>query len=94
MRDIMQIDWNAPYSKRVAAEPAKQKVFYIQDGIEYDSAGKACNAKQVKAHYEKLARDAQAVADEAAEAAKAAQETANTALKQAGTTRAAARKKA
>ena len=81
MKDISQIDWSAPYSKRVSADPIKQKVFYIQDGIEYDATGKACNAKQIKEHYKALADKAQQDADAAKEAAAAAQATADELLK-------------
>ncbi len=81
MRDITTIDWNAEYAKRVSADPSTQKVFFIQDGIEYDAAGKACNKKQVKEYYAKRAANAQKEADDAKDAAAAAQAAADEAMK-------------
>jgi hypothetical protein len=92
MRDITQIDFSQPHSKVVTSDPAKQKCFFKQDGVEYDSAGKACNVKQVKAYYAQLATDAQLAADEAKEAAANAQEQADAAMKSAGINKTAARK--
>lgn len=94
MRDITSIDWNAPYQRIVDEDVQNQKVFYIQNEIEYDAGGKACNAKQVKAHYAAVAAEAQKQADEAKEAAAEAQKAADDMLKQAGVTKTAARKAA
>ena len=92
MRDITTIDWKAPYGKIRSLNPAKQKVWYAQNGVEYDSAGKACNAGQVKKHYQDVATAAQKTADEAKEASVAAQKAADEMLKQAGINKTAARK--
>lgn len=94
MRDITTIDWKARHGKVRSLDPGKQKVWYVQDGIEYDSAGKACNAKQVKDYYARVAADAQKAADEAKEASAAAQAAADEMLKQAGINKTAARKAA
>lgn len=83
MKDIMNIDWNEPYAKRVAADPTKQKVFFIQNGIEYDAAGKACNKTQVNNYYKKLQKDAEEQVAAAKAALDAAKENA-AAVKSAG----------
>ena len=94
MRDITTIDWSQPHAKMVAEDVMKQKVFFVQNGIEYDAAGKACNAKQVKEYYASVAADAQRQADEAKEQAALAQKSADEMLKQAGINKTAARKAA
>jgi hypothetical protein len=92
MRDITKIDFNRSYGRVRTMDAAKQKCFYIQDGIEYDSSGTACNAKQVKEHYAQVAASLQQQADEAKEQAAAAQAQADEMLKAAGVTKAQARK--
>ena len=94
MKDISTIDWNESYSKRVSSNPATQKVYFIQNGIEYGSDGKACNAKQIKEFYANQAAEAQKLADEAKEAAAEAHKQADALLKAGGTTKTAARKAA
>jgi hypothetical protein len=94
MRDVTTIDWNKPLAKVRSLNPGTQKVFFTQDGIEYDAAGKACNPKQVKEHYAKFAAEAQKAADEAKDQAAAAQAQADEMLKQAGINKTAARKAA
>jgi hypothetical protein len=94
MRDITTIDWKAPFGKVRTTDTSKQKVFFLQDGIEYDSAGKACNPAQVKKHYATLAADIQKQADEAKEQAAQAQKAADEMLKQAGMNKTQARKAA
>ena len=94
MQDVTQIDWKRPYGKVRTMNPGEQKVFFTQNGMEYDAAGKACNAKQVKDHYAKVAAEAQAAADEAKEAAAKAQKDADEVLKAAGINKTAARKTA
>lgn len=73
MQNVMQIDYKQSYGKVVSINPAKQKVFFKQNGIDYNSAGVACDPKQIKAHYAKIAVDAQKSAEEAVTAAEAAQ---------------------
>lgn len=92
MRDITNIDWKAAYGKIRSLNPAKQKVWYTQNGVEYGPDGKACNAKQVKEYYASVASEAQKAADDAKEASAAAQLAADEMLKQAGINKAAARK--
>ena len=92
MRDITTIDWKAPFGKIRTLNPAKQKVFYTQGGIDYDAAGKACTAAQVKRYYAEVATEAQKAADDAKEASAAAQKAADQMLKQAGMNKTAARK--
>jgi len=92
MRDVTQIDFSLPYGKIRTLNVAKQKVWFTQNGIEYDSAGKACNTKQVKDHYAKIAIDAQKAADDAKDAAAQAQAQADVVLKAAGTTKTKVRK--
>ena len=92
MRDITNIDWSGPYGYHKTAQPAKQKVWYTQNGIEYGSDGKACNAAQVKKYLETIASDAQLVADAAKEASTAAQKAATEMMKNAGMNRTEARK--
>ncbi len=82
-QDITQLDRSRPYGTIKSLDPAKQKVFFVQDDIEYDAAGCACNAKQVQDHYDKVAAQAQADADAAAEAAKAAKANAAAMIKEA-----------
>lgn len=94
MRDVTTIDWKAPLAKVRSLNPGTQKVFFTQDGIEYDAAGKACNAKQVKEHYAAVAADAQKLADDAKDQAAAAQKAADEMLKAAGINKTAARKAA
>lgn len=72
MENVAQIDFKQPYSKIVEVIPArilKQKVFFKQNGIDYDIAGKAVDVKQVTKFYDQVAADAQAQADAAKEAA-------------------------
>lgn len=92
MKDVTKIDFSKPFGKIRTLDPGSQKVFFTQDGIEYGADGKACNAKQVKEHYTKIAAEAQAKADEAKEAAAEAQKAADEMLKQAGVTKTQARK--
>jgi len=95
MKDITQIDWTDDYTKLVEGDPAKmakQKVFFLQNGVEYDASGKACNQAQVKKYYADMAAEAQKTADEATAIAKGAQEAAAEALKTAGINKTAARK--
>ena len=92
MRDITTIDWKAPYGKNRTLNVAKQKVFYVQNGIDYDASGTACTAAQVKKYYASVAIDAQKIADDAKEASAAAQKDAESMLKAAGMTKTAARK--
>ena len=89
MKDITTIDWSAPMQKCVEEDRAKQKVFFIQNGIQYDAGGNACNKAQVKDYYAKLAASAQAEADAAKEAAAAAQKNADALMKDAGVTKTA-----
>ena len=86
MIDITEIDWKAPFTKIIEGDItkiAKQKVFFLQDGIEYGPQGKACNSKQVKAYYATKAADAQKIVNDAVEAAKIAQENVDAMFKQA-----------
>ncbi len=92
MRDVTKIDFKLPFGKIRSLDPGKQKVWYTQDGIDYDSSGTACNAKQVKTHYGALAAAAQNAADEAKEAASNAQAQADEVMKSAGLSKAAVRK--
>ena len=92
MRDITSIDWKAPYGKIRTLDVSKQKVFYQQNGIDYDAAGKACNKTQVKKYLADVATEAQKFADDAKEAMAEAQKAADTMLKNAGMTKTAARK--
>lgn len=95
MKDITKIDWQGDYTKLKEGDPAKmakQKVFFIQDGIEYGPDGVACNGPQVKKHYQAVAAEAQKSADEAKDAAAAAQVAADEMLKTAGINKTAARK--
>lgn len=92
MRDITTIDWKAPHGKIRSLNPGKQKVWYTQEGVEYGSDGKACNAAQVKKYYETVATDAQRAADEAKEASIKAQATATEMMKNAGMNKTAVKK--
>ena len=92
MRDVTKIDFSKPHGKVRSMDPSKQKVYFRQDGIDYNSTGTACSAKQVKEHYSKIASSAQLAADEAKEAAANAQSQADEMLKSAGITKTAARK--
>jgi type V secretory pathway adhesin AidA len=92
MRDITTINWKEPFGKHRSLDVAKQKVFYTQNGIEYDAGGVACNQTQVKKYYAQVATDAQKAADEAKEASVRAQEAADEMLKKAKLTKTAARK--
>lgn len=94
MRDVTTIDWSKAHAKIRSLNPGTQKVFFTQDGIEYDAGGKACNAKQVKEYYASIAADAQQAADEAKDAAASAQAAADEMLKQAGINKTIARKAA
>lgn len=97
MRDITKIDWSGDVTEIKEGDPAKiakQKVFFLQDGIEYDASGTACNVTQVKKHYADVAAAAQKTADDAKEAAAEAQAAADAMLKQAGMNKTAARKAA
>lgn len=92
MRDVTKLDRSRPHGRVRTLDPGKQKVFFIQDGIEYDAAGNACNPKQVKEYYAQVAAEAQANADAAKEQAAAAQKAADEMLKQAGINKTQARK--
>lgn len=94
MRDITTIDWKARYGKVRTLDVGKQKVFYQQDGVDYDAAGMACNPAQVKKYYAQVASEAQKAADDAKEAAANAQAAADEMLKAAGVNKTAARKAA
>ena len=86
MRDITNIDWADHHTKIVESDPmkmAKQKVFFLQNGIEYGASGVACNAAQVKKYYNDVAQEAQDTATAAVEAANSAQAAAEEALKRA-----------
>ena len=86
MLDISQIDWKQSYTEIKegdVAKIAKQKVFFLQNGIEYGHNGKAVNSKQVKAHYADQASEAQKVVDDAVAAAKVAQDNVDAMMKQA-----------
>ena len=80
MKDVTKIDFTERYGKVVEEDPTKQKVYFIQNGIEYDGAGNACNKKQIKAHYAKVAAEAQQTADAAMVAYEEAQAQADTLL--------------
>ena len=84
MRDITVIDWTQPYSKRVQHDTSKQKVFFIQDGIEYGSDGKACNKTQINAYLKRKQDEAQAEVDAAKAALDAAKANAADLKKTAG----------
>lgn len=92
MRDITTLDFSKPHAKVRSLDAAKQKVFFTQDGIEYDAAGKACNAKQVKEYAARKAAEAQKLADDAKEQAAAIQKEADEVLKAAGLNKTQARK--
>jgi len=92
MKDVTKIDFKLPHGKIRTLDPGKQKVWFTQNGLDYDAGGNACNAKQVKAYYAKIASDAQKNADDAKEAAANAQAQADEVLKAAGVTKTAARK--
>lgn len=83
MRNVAQLDHSQPYTKIRSLDTAKQKVFFIQDGIEYDAAGTAVNQRQIKAYYDKQVADAEARADDAKAAAKAAADEAKAAAAEA-----------
>lgn len=73
MENVAKIDFKKPYSKIVEVKPTrmlKQKVFWKQNGIDYDIAGNAVNVKQVEQYYTRLAENAQKAADDAKESAK------------------------
>ena len=79
MRDVSQIDWAEPMSKIVEGDQkkvTKQRIFYQQNGIDYDAAGIAVDPKQVKAYYQSVADEAAAEAKAASDAAAAAAENA------------------
>jgi len=78
MKDVTQIDFTERYGKVVEEDVVNQKVFFIQNGIEYDGSGTACNKKQIKAHYAKVAAEAQETADQAMKAFEQAQAQADT----------------
>ena len=95
MKDITQIDWKGDFTELKEGDPKKrtqQKIFFLQDGIEYDASGTACNAGQVKKYYARVATEAQETADAAKDFAADAQTAADTMLKQAGINKTAARK--
>jgi len=80
MKDVTQIDFTERFGKVVEEDVVNQKVFFIQNGIEYDGSGNACNKKQIKAHYARVAAEAQQTADDAMVAYEEAQAQANTLL--------------
>jgi len=80
MQDVTQIDWKKPYGKIASIDIANQKVFFTQNGIDYDAGGKALDPKQIKKHYSSVASSAQKAADEARLAADAAQIAADAAM--------------
>ena len=87
MRDITTIDWQGDMTKVVESDPVKipkQKVFFLQNGIEYDAGGKACNKLQVKHYYATVAQEAQETADAAIAKSQELQEAATQALAAAG----------
>lgn len=95
MKDITNIDWKDDYTmikESDVAKMPKQKVFFLQNGLEYDAAGMACNAAQVKKYYSQVAIAAQKTADEAKESAAAAQVSADAMLKNASMNKTEARK--
>ena len=86
MLDITTIDWKQPYTEIKEGDVsliAKQKVFFLQNGIEYGHQGKAVNAKQVKAYFADQASEAQKVVDDAVAAAKVAQKNVDAMMQQA-----------
>ena len=78
MKDVTTIDFTERFGKVVEEDVVNQKVFFIQNGIEYDGSGNACNKKQIKAHYAKVAAEAQEVANQAMTAFEQAQAQADT----------------
>lgn len=87
MHDITQIDFKRDFTTIREGSPAlipKQKVFFIQDGIDYDATGKACDAKQVKKYFADTAKEAQDIADEAKAAHAEAQAKVDEMMKKAG----------
>ena len=80
MQDVTQIDWKRPYGKIASIDIASQKVFFTQNGIDYDAGGKCLDPKQIKKHYSAVAANAQKAADDAREAAEAAQIAADEAM--------------
>ena len=91
MQNVLTIDFQRPYAKRLSIDPAKQKVFFIQNGIDYDSGGTAVDKRQVQHFYTSAAATAQADVDAAVNAAKAAQEQVTAMMKETGVTKAAAK---
>lgn len=65
MLDVMQIDFTQRYGKVIQEDVVNQKVYFVQNGIDYDGAGKACNKDQLKKHYAKVAAEAQQEANDA-----------------------------
>jgi hypothetical protein len=94
VENVLTIDFKKPYAKRLSINPAKQKIFFIQNGIDYDSAGSCCNKKQVQDHYAKVAAKAQATADAATLAAKTAMDEVAAVMKETGVTKTAIKKAA
>jgi len=75
MENVATIDFKKPYSKIVEVKPQrilKQKVFFTQNGIDYDIAGNACNQSQIKRYYDDLVKQAEQDAADAKKAATAA----------------------
>ena len=94
MEDVTKIDFTKPYGKISSLDVASQTVFYTQNGIDYGIDGMACDEKQVKEHYAKIAAQAQADADAAKQAAEEAQKGVDALIKQAGVTKTAVKKAA
>ncbi|MCP4469886.1 MAG: hypothetical protein GY815_04225 [Gammaproteobacteria bacterium] len=75
MENIATIDFKKPYSKIVEVKPQrilKQKVFFKQNGVDYDIAGNATSQSQVKGYYDGVVKQAEQDAANAKEAAEAA----------------------
>ena len=94
MQNVLTIDFKQPFAKRLSADPAMQTTFFLQNGIEYDAAGQACDKEQVSGHYAKVAAAAQKVADEALQAAKEAQEEVAAMMVETGVSKTAVKKAA
>lgn len=92
MQNVLNINFQQPYAKRLSIDPAKQKVFFIQNGIDYDSAGKCVDKRQVQHHYATAAANAQSDVDAALQAAKDAQAEVDEMMKETGTSKAAVKK--
>lgn len=89
----MRLDRNRSFST-IRSAGAGQKVFFIQDEIEYDNKGEPISENQVKAFHAKKAADAQTAADAALATANAAQEAADQTREDLGVSKTATKKAA